>query len=353
MAPGAPSKPRTFAVRFESYDDFLVAYTDHLRKGELSLPLPQEVATGAPLRLKVFLPDGNVLYLTGRVQARGDAASANCRVRVDDMGPEQRARLEACLHGAPDLSGVPANETAPTRLDVLLVDDSVSVRLAIGDVLRSQGMRVRVAEHGLEGLSMALKRAPQVLLTDLEMPVMDGWKLLQMVRARPRLSHVPVVFLTRLSDEASRLKGYRLGVDDYLPKDTPPDELVARLLAVAGRRWRARERGAGQGLRGDLAQVGLGSLLAFLEAEGRSGALHLEHPEGDAAILHMTRGRLARVENLGSFTSVEDRVFELLDWSAGTFEFTAGEGGPAPDEARAVRYLLLEHARRQDELGQG
>ncbi len=352
MAPGAPTKPRTFAVRFESYDDFLVAYTDHLRKGELCLPLPQEVAAGAPLRLKVLLPDGNALYLTGRVAHRGDDGSERCQVRLDDMGAEQHARLEACLHGAPELAGTPANETAPSRLDVLLVDDSVSVRLAIGDVLRAQGMRVRVAEHGLEGLSMALKRAPQVILTDLEMPVMDGWKLLQMVRARPRLAHVPVVFLTRLSDEASRLKGYRLGVDDYLPKDTPPDELVARLLAVAGRRWRARERGVRQGLRGDLSQVGLGSLLAFLEAESRSGALHLEHPEGDAAVLHMARGRLARVENLGRLGTVEDRVFELLDWTAGTFEFAAGDDEPVPDGARTVRYLLLEHARRQDEFGQ-
>ena len=64
----------------------------------------------------------------------------------------------------------------------------------------------------------------------------DGWTLLRMARARKKLAHIPIVFLTALSDDMSRLQGYRMGVDDYLPKTLPPDEIIARIQGVLARR---------------------------------------------------------------------------------------------------------------------
>jgi DNA-binding response OmpR family regulator len=240
------------------------------------------------------------------------------------------------------------------HITVLLVDDSVSHRIELGDALRARKLRVRVAENGLVALSSALKRAPDVILTDVEMPQMDGWSLLRSVRQRKRLLHVPVVFLTRLSDELSRLRGYRMGVDDFLPKEMAADEIIARLHGVVARRRQLPPVTDAHGLRGDLEHVRLGSLLAFLESERRSGALRLRNGT-DQATLHLRHGALGRVENLGRYHHPHDRVFELLSWRFGQFEFHSdddAEGAPLPandGQETPLSYLLMEHARREDE----
>ncbi len=356
--PAAAAVP-TFQVRFESDDDFLVEYTDQLRHGFLDLPLPQSIGSGTAVRLRVHLPDGAVLYLTGTVAPeRFPVEARGTRIRVDPLTEAQRSALEACVQavigrvGAEEPDGDdPAGAEGDSTMSVLLVDDSVSHRIELGDALRSRGLRVRVAENGLLALSAALKRVPDVILTDVEMPQMDGWTLLRSVRQRKRLLHVPVVFLTRLSDELTRLRGYRMGVDDYLPKTMPPDEIVARLEGVLARRRQLPAASDAQGLRGDLEHVRLGSILAFLEAERRSGTLHLRNGS-DQATVFLVQGGLARVDNLGRFAHPHDRMFDLLGWRVGQFEFRAAEGEVnAPAETTPLSYLLMEHARREDEAG--
>jgi DNA-binding response OmpR family regulator len=348
----------TYAIRFESRDDFLVEYTDRLRHGYVLLPLDERFASGTPVRLRVHLPDDEVLFLTGvaieaprsLVQSEQDGQW----VRLAPLADNAKTRLGRCVD---ELVGRDASSeqeipklAAPIAgaLSVLLVDDSVSHRIELGDALRARGLRVRVAENGLTALSSVLKRPPDAILTDVEMPQMDGWTLLRTVRQRAGLAHVPIVFLTRLSDDLTRLRGYRLGVDDYLPKTMPADEIVARLHgAIARRRELHAHAGAVQGLRGDLEHVRLGSVLSFLESERRSGALHL-YRTGDEATMQLRDGSFCQLDNLGRYAHPHDRVFELLGWTTGEFEFTADDS-PMVGERVPLSYLLLEHARRSDE----
>ena len=91
--------------------------------------------------------------------------------------------------------------------------------------------------------------------------------------------------------------------------------------------------------------------MSFLESEKRSGRLHLDNGR-DQATLELISGALSGVENLGNYSHAHDRVFELLDWPGGTFEFVQMEEGemPAPaGELTQLTYLLMEHARRSDE----
>lgn len=358
----------TYSVRFESQDDFLVEYTDRLRHGQALLPLGKPLPPGTPIRLKVELPNRSVLYLLGSALAparRERSVSGATPVRLA-MTDDQRAQLEACVQGlmqtddgasSSAAAGVPETEEDPTGMSVLLVDDSVSMRIELGDALRERGLRVRVAENGLVALSAALKRPPDVILTDVEMPEMDGWTFVRTVRSRPSLSTIPIVFLTRLSDDLSRLKGYRLGVDDYLPKTMAPEEIIARMQGVLARRQQVVSNGdtgpigVVGGLRGRLEHVRLGSLLAFLESERRSGALRLSRGS-DTATLHLENGTLEFVEGLGRYDHPHDRVFELLSWTQGDFALVAD--APMPRQAdeqptTPLTYLLMEHARREDE----
>lgn len=348
-------------MRFESRDDFVVEYADRLRNGRLRLPVEAPPARGTAVRVKLTLPDDSVLYLRGQVSAL-QSRDGEAIVELESMNPAQREALESCVDGVVgrDRDDDPQTLPNPTEaLHVLVVDDSVSHRIELGDILRARGMRVRVAENGLLALSAALKKVPDVILTDVEMPQMDGWSLLRSVRQRKRLRGIPVVFLTRLSDELSRLRGYRMGADDFLPKDLPADEITARLIGVVTRRRQVPTRSDVHGLRGELEHVRLGSLLAFLESERRSGALHLRC-DNEASTLHLCNGALARVEQLGANAHPHDRVFELLGWARGEFEFQAAGSvddvrtwpvpGPANDAVvTPVSYLLMEHARREDE----
>lgn len=359
------AKPPVFKISFESYDDFLVEYGDHLRKGVLMLPGETGLGPAQDVRIKLVLPNEDVLYLKGTTRT---GAMANYTATIGNAGVEQiqvqllpytdaqTESLERCVTGA-----IATEEEAPSAagpINLLLVDDSVGVRIELGDALRDRGLRVRVAENGLVAIAGALKRPPDIILSDVEMPVMDGWTFLRMTRARQRLAHIPFVFFTRLTDDLSRLQAYRMGVEDFLSKDTGPDEVLARLQGVLARHKNrpasvaSMGQGQGQGLRGDLEHVKLGSLMSFLESEKRTGKLRLDNGL-DSAVLDIVTGQLAGVDNLGNYAHPHDRVFELLDWSGGDFEFVSTPdrtgAGKDPSELTPMTYLLMEHARRADE----
>jgi DNA-binding response OmpR family regulator len=311
-----------------------------------------------------------VLYLKGttREQKSGGYASLgssskpgadDIQVQLAAFTAEQLEALERCVSGAIASDADKHADADAGPINLLLVDDSVGVRIELGDALRDRGLRVRVAENGLVAIAAALKRPPDIILSDVEMPVMDGWTFLRMTRARQRLAHIPFVFFTRLTDDLSRLQAYRMGVEDFLPKDTGADEVLARLQGVLARHKTrpsaavpSATGGGGQGLRGDLEHVKLGSLMSFLESEKRSGRLLLDNGH-DQAVLEIVNGALAGVENLGNYSHAHDRVFELLDWPTGSFEFAAGDEASvqASGELTPMTYLLMEHARRADEAG--
>ncbi len=361
-------KAPVYRVRFETFDDFLVEYGDHLRHGKLVLPLDEPMAVGTPVRIKLVLPDGGVLFLTGKSDSFDGAGleatlPEGVPVVLKTFSVEQKKVLDRCVKMAANHAEIDQGpvQTSDRPLSLLLVDDSVTVRIELGDALRERGIRVRVAENGLVAIAAALKRPPDVILSDVEMPVMDGWTLLRMIRARKRLAHIPVVFFTRLNDDLSRLQGYRMGVEDYLPKDLVPDELVARLQGVLTRHARSVKGDVAQGLRGDLEHVRLGSLLSFLEQERRTGQLRLLRGQAEA-VVHLLEGQLLAADMPGEHSRLEDKMFDLLDWSEGEFEFVtapseellslrdellASGGRPS-----AVTYLLMEHARRADEAMQ-
>jgi len=350
-----PAKVATFGVRFESYDDFLVEYTDNLRRGFLMLPGVHNLEPEQAVRIKLSLPNRAILYLSGAVSDPGAEGGKGSLVRLVAFTGEQEKILGMCVNSVL-VDPVPAAvEPAPSKpLNVLLVDDSPSVRTELSAALRARGVQVSTADNGLLAMSAALKQEPDLVLTDVEMPEMDGWTLLRMARARKKLAHIPIVFLTALSDDMSRLQGYRMGVDDYLPKTLPPDEILARIQGVLARRSGAPSSAAeSRGLRGDLHHVRLSSVLSFLEAEKKTGDLRLDNGD-DHAVLRIINGALYEVKNLGRWRHPHDRVFELLSWSGGQFELFALPPGTESGggEPVSVTFLLMEHARREDEAAE-
>lgn len=114
---------------------------------------------------------------------------------------------------------------------VLIIDDSVTVREQIIRTLESFGLFTRYyeAEDGLEGFKKLLSSPVDIILCDLEMPRIDGFKFLGMLKARQDLQDVPVIILTGMNDRERKIKGLEQGASDYITKPFDPEELVARV----------------------------------------------------------------------------------------------------------------------------
>jgi two-component system cell cycle response regulator len=114
---------------------------------------------------------------------------------------------------------------------VLIIDDSVTVREQIIRTLESFSLFTRYyeAEDGLEGFKKLLSSPVDIILCDLEMPRIDGFKFLSMLKSRPDLQNVPVIILTGMNDRERKIKGLVQGASDYITKPFDHEELVARV----------------------------------------------------------------------------------------------------------------------------
>lgn len=114
---------------------------------------------------------------------------------------------------------------------VLIIDDSEAVREKIIKTLEPLGLFARFyqAEDGLEGFKRLLASPVDIILCDLEMPRMDGFKFLGMLKSRPDVSDTPVIILTGNEDRELKIRGLDQGACDFLTKPFDPEELVARM----------------------------------------------------------------------------------------------------------------------------
>ena len=127
---------------------------------------------------------------------------------------------------------------AEPRKRVLCIEDDRETAALIAEELVERGFEVSVAHDGRTGLAAILKNMPDLVLSDISMPAMSGFELLERLTAlEPRFAKMPFVFLTALTDRDNELKGRQLGADDYVTKPIDFDVLTtivnARLAGVA------------------------------------------------------------------------------------------------------------------------
>ena len=118
------------------------------------------------------------------------------------------------------------------QITILIVDDDPDVREILGGALYNQGYRVIYAENGPKALQKATEFTPDVILLDIMMPLMDGYEVCRRLRTDPRISEIPVLMITALSDPASRLQGIEAGADDYISKPFDRAEIRARVRTI-------------------------------------------------------------------------------------------------------------------------
>jgi two-component system OmpR family response regulator len=119
---------------------------------------------------------------------------------------------------------------------ILLVDDDRDLWKMLGTFLRESGYTILTAPSAIEGLRVLFNERPDLILLDVMMPGMDGWEMAARIR---ELSDVPVIMLTAKDSEVDKLRGFNLGIDDYVTKPFSLLELAARIEAVLHRAEKA------------------------------------------------------------------------------------------------------------------
>ena len=195
--------------------DALFGQRDVVVKG-LGRLLPRlDVLAGASVE-----PDGSILLV------------------LDAPGLIDRAR--ARRHRAvPSIAEAPAATVGPAarRGSILVVDDALTVRELQRSILERAGYEVRTADDGVDALARLAEHPSDLVLTDVEMPRMDGFALVEAIRARPSLSTIPVVILTSRASDEDRRRGLEAGADGYIVKSAFDEssllDAVERLLGRA------------------------------------------------------------------------------------------------------------------------
>ncbi|PPS42338.1 response regulator transcription factor [Chroococcidiopsis sp. TS-821] len=129
---------------------------------------------------------------------------------------------------------------------LLLVDDEPGLREAVKDYLQESGFTVQVASNAQEGWELLQQTTPDLVISDIMMPQVDGYQFLKQMRDDPRFQTLPVVFLTAKGMTTDRIQGYQAGVDAYLPKPFDPDELVAIVENLIARRTATQSSESGE-----------------------------------------------------------------------------------------------------------
>jgi signal transduction histidine kinase/DNA-binding response OmpR family regulator len=189
------------------------------------------------------------------------------------------------LSAPPLVPAMPATgetpEAQPGEAQVLVVEDNADVRAYLRSCLADRYALLEAA-NGQEGLALAQAEVPDLIVSDVMMPQLDGLGFLRALREDPRTDHIPVLMLTALAEGPSRLQSYQAGADDYLPKPFQREELrvrVGRLLA-SRQHWQAKFSAEGapttEGAPADPRQAFLQQLDAIVEAHLDDDALDTE-----------------------------------------------------------------------------
>lgn len=122
---------------------------------------------------------------------------------------------------------------------IVVIDDDAGTRMLVTQVLKKEGHEIMAAEDGARGLALIREFRPGLVVSDVQMPQLDGFEVLDQVRREETLAATPVILLTSLQDRGSMRLGMTTGADDYLTKPFAPQELREAVSAQLNRRIRA------------------------------------------------------------------------------------------------------------------
>lgn len=296
---------------------------------------------------------------------------------------------------------------------ILLIDDQPLVLSALARYLEQEGYEVHTRSNGEDGVGAAESLDPDVIITDILMPMMDGWEVLKHLRSKPQFALTPIIVLTDLDTSDHRIQGYSCGADDFVSKNTIVEELAVRISRAverasilkrsvkgespvsmlgspAGRESRSEDAGeeegpgttehleladewelpsfdqsrmkasrsgevqnaeAGSGMRGNVDQIGLASILTLLSSGEKTGVLTMTRADGGLnGQIYLREGNILKAEiddedELDQMSS----FCKIMGWAGAMFSFSRQDVTIDDELNIPTEHLLMEASRILDE----
>jgi len=212
------------------------------------------------------------------------------------------------------------------RRRLMAVDDNRLILRVIEDFFVPKGWEVTTAENVAAARPALAVASPDVIVSDILMPEIDGWTFFEDVRKRKETAWVPFVFLTVERELPQRLRGLHLGADDYMTKPFAVEELEARIERLLDRSAalkRARAEGVGALLAGSVEHLAISDLLQILALNGKEGTVEL-HRKDDHGRIEFVGGRI--VDAAAGAARGTKALFRMLGWADATFRVMPREG---------------------------
>ncbi len=228
---------------------------------------------------------------------------------------------------------------------ILVVDDEANIRQLLRLTFEEEFAVVEAAD-GLDGFSSALASRPDLIVSDIMMPRLDGYGFYRRLRARPETASIPFVFLSAKREVDERVIGLEMGADDYVTKPFSTKELKAKARSLLRK---AREAKGSGSLAGQLAEVDLTEVLQLIEMGRKTGMLVLRG-EGETGQLYFREGEIvfARLDPWEG----EDAYFTLLSWRSGDFTFAQQPVEVSDNIEVRGQELMMEGIRLLDEMAE-
>ncbi|MEE8537479.1 MAG: response regulator [Acidobacteriota bacterium] len=235
-------------------------------------------------------------------------------------------------------------------ITVLAVDDSPLILEMVKDYLGGGRFMVITARNGKEGLDILNQIKPEMIISDIVMPEMDGWAFCEAIRKNPDTTDIPFLFLTGEKDVPTRIRGLKIGADDYLTKPFSREELLERASKIADKVKSVRKdfRRRQAALSGHTSQLAMADLLQLLSLNGKTGVLRIDN--GRTGKIYFRSGKIinATLESVSGLKA----LYRLLAWDEANFELEPlleGEEGVEEKIHDATQSILMEGFTQIDE----
>lgn len=159
----------------------------------------------------------------------------------DEANSIEKNKSLVCQNSNPASYNEKETKTATDKPTVLLVEDSKDVRIYLSDLL-NQNYNVLEASNGKEGIKTASENSPDLIISDIMMPEMDGIEFCKKIKSEFSTSHIPIILLTAKNSQQSKYEGLETGADDYLTKPFDSKELFIRINNLLEQRKRLKEK---------------------------------------------------------------------------------------------------------------
>jgi DNA-binding response OmpR family regulator len=229
---------------------------------------------------------------------------------------------------------------------ILVVDDSDTIRTLLTGELSKRNFAVTAAENGAEGLKVAIDETPDLIISDINMPEMDGWEFCWRVRKHEATRSIPFLFLTDRDEVSDRVRGLEIGAEDYITKPFQVQALVDRLETVLLKRRPTVGPSPETSLMGQLNQFNLPDLLQNINMLSKSGALEIRRD--NVARIFVQTGEVINAQ-VGEVMG-KKAFYRMLCWKDGIFEFKEF----VPKVPKAFKEntikLILDGLKQEDEI---